>query len=99
MKELNIAFPAWIESLPKKSQPRARAKFLLRLVACLATPEGSITVLSHRLGLHRNSLNAMLAQGTMDSGLPVNIIKAIEQVIGIGVIPRKVLNPEIYGDQ
>lgn len=99
MKVINIAFPAWIESLPKKSQNRARAKFLLRLAACLAIPEGSITALSVRLGLNRNSLNAMLAQGAMDSGIPVNIIKSIEQAIGVGVIPRQVMNPEIYGEQ
>jgi len=98
MEGINIAFPAWIERLPKKNQARARAKFLLRLAAVLATPEGSITTLSHRIGLHRNSLNAMLAQGTMDSGIPVNIIKAIEQTIGSGVIPRAVLNPEVYGE-
>lgn len=98
MSELNIAFPAWIDRLPKKAQPRARARFLLRLIACLATPEGSVSVLSTRLGMHRNSLNAMLAAGTLDDGLPVNIIKSIEQVIGAGVIKRSVLNPEVYGD-
>lgn len=99
MKDINIALPAWIGGLPKKDQPRARARFLLRLVACLATSEGSISALSQRLGLHRNSLNSMLAQGTMDTGIPVNIIKSIEQVIGVGAIPRQMLNPEIYSEQ
>lgn len=98
MEGINIAFPAWIDHLPKKDQARARVKFLLRLAAVLATPEGSISVLSHRIGLHRNSLNSMIAQGTLDAGIPVNVIKAIEQTIGVGVIPRSVLNPEVYGD-
>ena len=36
--------------------------------------------------------------GTLDSGIPVNVIKAIEQTIGVGVIPRTLLNPEVYGE-
>jgi len=99
MKGINIEFPQWIERLPNKEQAHAKSKFVLRLAAILATPEGSISVLSHRIGLHRNSLNAMLASGQMDDGIPVNVIKAIEQTIGIGVIPREVMNANVYGEQ
>lgn len=98
MNEVQFTLPAWIERLPANVQGRARSKFLLKVAAVLATEEGSISVLSHRIGLHRNSLNAMIVAGTLDSGIPVNVIKAIEQTIGVGVIPRTLLNPEVYGE-
>ena len=98
MNHLNITLPTWLESLPVRDRPRARARFLLKIAACLATEEGSISVLSQRLGLHRNSLNSMLAQGAMDDGIPVNIIKAVEAAIGPGVIPRGTMNPQVYGE-
>lgn len=98
MNEVQFTLPAWIERLPSSKQGRARSKFLLKVAAVLATEEGSISVLSHRIGLHRNSLNAMITAGTLDSGIPVNVIKAIEQTIGVGVIPRTLLNPEVYGE-
>lgn len=98
MNEVQFTLPAWIERLPANVQGRARSKFLLKVAAVLATEEGSISVLSHRIGLHRNSLNAMIAAGTLDSGIPVNVIKAIEQTIGVGVIPRTLLNHEVYGE-
>lgn len=98
MQEMKITFPAWIEGLPKKDRARARVRFILRLAAILATQEGSISVLSQRIGMHKNTLNTMIAAGVMDNGVPVHIIKAIEKVIGVGVIPRSVLNPEVYGD-
>jgi len=98
MQPSTFSFPAWIDRLPAKEQPRARVRFILKLVAVLATSEGSVTALSRRIGLHRNSLNSMIASGAIDGGLPVNVIKAIEQTIGVGVIPRCVMNPEIYGE-
>ena len=97
MKDITIKFPTWIESLPKKEQPRNRMKFVLRIAACLATPEGTITSLSKRIGLHQNTLSAMLTAGSLDDGLPVNILKAIETAIGVGAIPREILNPSVYG--
>lgn len=99
MERINITFPAWIDRLPKNDQPRARMRFILKLAAVLGTREGSVPVLSKRIGMHKNSLNAMLVKGSLDSGIPVNMIKAIEQVIGVGVIPRSMMNPDVYGDQ
>ena len=97
MKDIAINFPAWIESLPKKEQARSRMKFVLRIAACLATPEGTITSLSKRIGLHPSTLSNMVTAGSLDDGLPVNIIKALETAIGVGVIPREILNPSVYG--
>ena len=51
------------------------------------------------LGYHQNTLSTMLANGQFDDGLPVNMIKAIEEQIGRGVIPRQLMNPEVYDDQ
>lgn len=96
MDQLTITFPTWLGMLPAKDQARARAKFLLKVAAVMATPQGSIPALSERIGMHRNSLTAMLSQGTLDSGIPVNILKAIEKVIGVGAIPREVMNPGVY---
>lgn len=96
MDRWTMQFPTWIDRLPAKERQRERMKFVLRVAAVLATPEGSITALSKRIGMHRNSLNAMLSQGTLDNGLPVNVVKAIESVIGVGVIPREVMNPAVY---
>ena len=97
METITITFPAYIAALPKKEQGRARMRFLMRLAAILCTESASINALSKRIGFHHNSLNSMFSQGTLDNGIPVNIIKAIEQVIGVGVIPREMLNPEVYG--
>lgn len=96
MQEITIsAMPGWVDAT--EEQPaRARARFLLRLAACLATPDGSMRSLSDKLGYHRNTLGAMLASGSLDNGLPVPMIKSIEQLIGIGVIPRQLMNPEVY---
>jgi DNA-binding transcriptional regulator YdaS (Cro superfamily) len=99
MGSTNFAFPTWIERLPARQQGRARIKFVLKFAAVMATSEGSITALSKRIGLHRNSLNSMIAQGQIDNGLPVNVIKAIESAIGVGVIPRAVMNPGTYDTQ
>lgn len=99
MKGITVTFPSWIGSLPVAIQGRAKARFLLRVAAILATEEGSISVLSHRIGMHRNSLNAMISSGQMDHGIPVNVIKLIEQTIGIGVIPRVLMNPDVYSEQ
>lgn len=97
MQSINFTFPAWLVRLPYKEHGRARARFILKFAAIMATPEGSITALSIRIGFNKNSLNAMLSQGALDDGLSPSLIKAIEQVIGVGVIPREAMNPEVYG--
>lgn len=96
MDQLTITIPTWLEMLPAKERARAKAKFLLKVASVMATPQGSIPALSERIGMHRNSLSAMLSQGALDNGIPVNIIKAIEKAIGMGVIPREIMNPEVY---
>lgn len=99
MEYLNIAFPSWIDRLPQKGRQRARVRFMLQLAATLATPEGSISALSHRIGFHRNTLNTMISNGSMDDGIPVNVIKGVEKLIGFGTIPRHLMNENVYGEK
>lgn len=80
-----------------RKQARERIKFVLRQIAIMYTETGSISALSEEIGLHRNTLNAMLTSGALDKGIPVSVIKAIEEVTGKNTIPREVLNPSVYG--
>jgi hypothetical protein len=89
-------FPKWIEEAPEENRPNLRARYLLRLAAALATPECTIRAMAAASGLNAGSLNSMLSSGSFDRGFPVNVIKGIESLIGVGVIPRTILNPEIY---
>lgn len=99
MDKLEVTLPDWFHNLPEEEQARMRAKLIMRVLAVVATPEGTIAALSSLLGLNRNSLNAMIANGSLDNGIPVNIVKSIEKALGTGVISRKVLNPFVYGDE
>lgn len=99
MKGITVTFPSWIGSLPPKDQGRAKYRFLLQVAAILATEKGSISGLSQRIGMHKNTLNTMVTSGQMDNGIPVKVIKAIEQIIGVGVLPRQLMNPTIYDEQ
>ena len=89
-------FPTWINTLPAKDQGKAKVKFMLRYAAVLATPEASIPALSLRMGLHRNTLTALLCQPSIDGRLSQRVIKGIESLIGVGTIPREMMDPTVY---
>ena len=93
------AFPAWIESLPAEQQPRERMRFILRYAAVLGTPKGSISALSEAIGYAATSLPNAVTGGVYDNGLPVTVIKGIEELVGAGAIPREMMNPRIYGEE
>lgn len=101
MQEIKITkLPQWVRNTcTAEHSDRARSRYILRIAATIATPEGSVRALSEMLGYHQNTLTTMLANGQFDDGLPVNMIKAIEEQIGRGVIPRQLMNPEVYDDQ
>ena len=52
-----------------------------------------------QLGVHAAEFPGWFLDALADDGLPVNMIKAIEEQIGRGVIPRQLMNPEVYDDQ
>ncbi|AEY69587.1 Cro [Burkholderia phage vB_BceS_AH2] len=97
MSETNFAFPEWVNRMPQEEQPRARMRCILRYVAWLTTPEGSVDALSEAIGRARKTLNSAVGNGRYDEGLPVEVILSIEKLIGPGVIPRAVMNPKVYG--
>lgn len=96
MQSNDFKFPAWIGMLPAKDQGKAKVRFMLKYAAVLATPEGTIPALSRRLGFHQNTLTAMMSQPNLDGRLPLRIIKGIEGLIGVGTIPREMLDPDTY---
>lgn len=89
-------FPSWISTLPAKDQGKAKVKFMLRYAAVLATPEASIPALSLRMGFHKNTLTALLCQPALDGRLSQRVIKGIESLIGVGTIPREMMDPTTY---
>jgi hypothetical protein len=94
----NFKFPAWIDEFPEEERQRERSRFILRLVALHASREGTLGGLTPFIGLSKYSIYSMLSVGSFDKGLPVNVVKGVEALIGFGAIPREILNPEIYGE-
>lgn len=99
MNNDNFKWPAWIEALKGDERKRAEVRFMLRLAALYATPDGSIPSMSLKMGLSRNTVHSAYCVATRAAAYPsVPVIKGIEELIGKDVIPRAAFNPEIYGD-
>jgi lambda repressor-like predicted transcriptional regulator len=95
---MNPVFPKYIDGLPVKARGIARIKFLVRLAALYATPGGTLRDLSKKLGLHPNTLGTMLSVNRDAEMMPARIAKGIEQLVGREIVPRELLNAEVYGD-
>lgn len=99
MNTKDFKWPAWIQGLEGDERKRAEVRFMLRLAALYATPEGSIPALSLKMNLSRNTIHSAYCVATRAAAYPsVGVIKGIEELIGKDVIPREAFNPEIYGD-
>lgn len=88
-----IKFPAWLEKLPPKRRERARKRWLVNLAALHYSPQNSVAQLSRGLGMHAGSLNTILCR---DTRLSATICVGIEKLVGREVMPREVLDPEIF---
>lgn len=99
MKKTPFKWPVWMEALEGENRKRAEVRFMLRMAALYATPEGSIPALSIKMGQSRNTVHSAYCVATRAAAYPsVATIKGIEDIIGKDVIPREVFNPEVYGD-
>ena len=92
------AFPAWIDGIEADRRPREKMRFILRYAALMATEKGTIDALSEAIGYANRSLTNAVGNGIYDKGLPVQVIKGIEDLLGAGTIPRAMMNPMIYGE-
>lgn len=91
-------FPNWVLEHKGSDLGRAKARYLLNTIAAYATQSGSVAALAELLGYNRTSISAMLVSGALDNGLPVPMIKRIEELLGDKVvIPRSIMNEFIYG--
>lgn len=90
---MSLPLPAWLNDVPAEIRPIERKKFLLRLAALYATPNGNLPALSAALGLNKNTLSIMAVR---DGRLSPDMTLAIEALVGGDKIPRSLLNPEIY---
>lgn len=95
---MSIPIPRWIDAMPAKKRSAARVRFLVRVAAAYATPEGTVPAMSEQLGLHKNSLNTMIAPGRGDQTISPQLAKSIERLVGRDILPREMLCPEIFGD-
>lgn len=91
-----VSYPKYIEGLPKKTRQAARVRFLIRLAALHATPEGGVPALSKLLGLHSRSLSTIVSRA--EDVVPVRIAKGIEQIVGREIVPRESLNSDVFSD-
>lgn len=94
--EGKFKFPDWLDRLPRKEQQRARAKFIVRFAALLATPEGTMDALSLAMGYGAKTVQTALGAGRYDEQFPVSFVTRIESVIGYGVIPRDAMNASVF---
>lgn len=99
MSEGKFGFPAWLHALPEADKPRARAKFIVRYAALIATQDGTIESLSCAMGYGHNTVQSALGAGRYDESFPVNFIVRLEDAIGRDTIPREVLNKRIFDRQ
>ena len=90
--ESEFKFPDWLDQLPKDEQPRARAKYIVRYAALVATPEGTIDALSLAMGYGAKTVQTALGAGRYDEQFPISFITRVEGVIGYGKIPRRFMN-------
>lgn len=88
-----IKYPAWLENLPPKKRERARKRWLVNLAALHYSPRNSVSDLSRGLGMHAGSLNTILCR---DTRLSAAICVGIEKLVGRQVMPREILDPEIF---
>jgi len=99
MSDGKFGFPAWFDALPDEEKPRARAKFIVRCAALIATQEGTVDSLSLAMGYGRNTVQSALGAGRYDDNFPVNFVMRLEDVIGRDTIPREILNKKIFDRQ
>lgn len=95
--EGKFEFPDWLGLLPRSEQPRARAKFIVRYAALLATPEGTMDALSLAMGYGAATVQSALGGGRYDEQFPVTFVTRLESVIGYGAIPREAMNAGVFG--
>lgn len=93
MKQASVTFPNWLEKLPARKRETCRRRFLLNIAAAHHNQFGRISELSRALGRHPNTLNVMLAR---KESLPAGLCVDIEKLVGRHVMPREILNPEIF---
>lgn len=90
---MTVTFPRWIEELPDSEKTVARTRFLCRLAALHASPEGRLTTLSTMLGLHENSLATLIRQ---PNGLTPEMAVKLEELLGVDMFPRELLRPDLF---
>jgi hypothetical protein len=88
-----IQCPAWLATLPESEQKVARRKFLLKVCAMYATPNGTMREFSSALGYNEGSLYTYFRG---DADIPPKLAIAIENLVGVELAPRELLLPEIF---
>lgn len=90
---MSIKLPEWLNAVPPEKRARARKTYLLKLAALQIVPSGTLGDLSVALGLSRNTLGTVCGQ---DGHISPRITLAIESAVGRDLLPRELLNPEVY---
>lgn len=78
---------------PVGSVPRVRV--LLRTAAIYYSPTGSLSRLSEACEKHPRTLSTYSVSRKQ---IPDLIARKIEKLVGRKILPREVLNPEVFGD-
>lgn len=92
---MSIFRPAWFHGLSLYSEQdrMIRNRYLVKSAALIHTPEGTLQLLAHDLGIHYHSLVRLYL-----SGRPISPQMAVqlEQTVGKEALPRKLLRPDVF---
>jgi hypothetical protein len=94
---MKFNYPRWIHDLcpSEKIQREEKLKFLIKLAALYATPDGTIGALCKLLGKNKQAF-APQFRGFNNQPLNINLAIEIEKVVGADNISRKDLCPHIF---
>lgn len=92
---MSIFRPAWFNglSLYREEDRIIRNRYLLKSAALVHSPEGTLQLLAHDLGIHYHSLVRLYQPGR---SISPQMAVQLEQTVGKEALPRKLLRPDVF---
>ena len=87
--KMKMVDPAYLADLTEDKQAPARCRFLIRLAALYYSPEGKVSSLSEKLGLHPGTLAG-------SSTITPEIAIRLEELLGREHFPRSLFRPDLF---